>query len=82
MEQESSSNCHKEVATDGVRKATQSHAFESSVPGEHRGEPHVGERRYRKYRPARSEADLDAKRRRTPERRPRAKAKGEAQRAE
>jgi hypothetical protein len=28
-------NCHMEVATDEVREATQSHASESPVPGEH-----------------------------------------------
>jgi hypothetical protein len=32
--QHSSTNCHKDVATDGVREATQSHASESPVPGE------------------------------------------------
>ena len=30
----SRANCYKEVATDGVREATQSHASESPVPGE------------------------------------------------
>jgi hypothetical protein len=34
--QHSSTNCHKDVATDGVREATQSHASESPVPGEGR----------------------------------------------
>jgi len=43
------------VATDGVREANQSHAFDSPVPAEHRGEPQVGERRHRKCRLVRSE---------------------------
>jgi hypothetical protein len=39
--------CHREVATDEVRKPNQSRASDSSVPGEGTGEPHAGERRYK-----------------------------------
>jgi hypothetical protein len=36
VKRHSSTNCHKDVATDGVREATQSHASESPVPCEGR----------------------------------------------
>jgi hypothetical protein len=38
----------RNIATDGVRKATRSRASESPSPGEGMGEPHAGERRYMK----------------------------------
>jgi hypothetical protein len=38
LQQHSSSICHQDVATDGVREATQSHASESPSPGEDTGE--------------------------------------------
>jgi hypothetical protein len=38
-----------------VKRCGLSHVSNSPMPGEYMGEPHVGERRYRKYRPVRSE---------------------------
>lgn len=55
-EQDADDNCHMEVATDEVREATQSHAFESPVPGEHRGEVHAPNAGTWMYRLGRSEA--------------------------
>jgi hypothetical protein len=34
-------DCHTDVATDEVREASQSHAFDSPMPGEYRGESHA-----------------------------------------
>jgi hypothetical protein len=56
MRQHSSADCYTEVATDGVRKTTQSRASESSMSGEGMGESHATNDRTRTCGLDRSEA--------------------------